>query len=68
MTVLVVPSSEGVVRTLLQLAVAMPLVFCCNVKPREGDSQDRANVFVVVRAIVRDGGMALEYLSVAEVD
>ena len=63
MTFLVVPSSKGVVTTLLQFTVAMPLVFCCKVKPGEGEGQERATVFVVVRATVSDGGM-LEYLIV----
>ena len=65
MTVRVVPSSEGVATTLLQFTVARPLVFCCNVKPVEGEGQERATVFVVVRATVSDGGIALEYLIVA---
>ena len=65
MNVLVVPSSEGVATTLLQFTVAMPLVFCWSVKPVEGDGQDTATVFVVVRATVSDGGIALEYLIVA---
>ena len=65
MTVLVVPLSEGEVTTLLQFTVAMPLVFCCKVKPVEGDGHERDTVFVVVRATVSDGGMALEYLIVA---
>jgi len=65
MTVLVVPSSEGVARTLLQFAVPIPFVFCCRVKPVEGEGQETAMVFVVVRAMVSDGGIALEYLIVA---
>jgi len=40
----------GAVRTLLQFTVAMPLVFCCKVKPVEGDGQERATVFVIARA------------------
>ena len=64
MTVLVVPSSEGAVTTLLQFTVAMPLVFCCNVKPGEGEGHERAMVFVVVRATASEGGIG-EYLIVA---
>ena len=65
MTFLVVPSSKGVVTTLLQFTVARPLVFCCKVKPVEGEGQETATLFAVVRATVGDGGMALEYLIVA---
>ena len=65
MTVLVVLSSNGAVRTLLQFTVAKPLVFSSNKKPVEGDGQETASVFVVVRATVSDGGIALEYLIVA---
>ena len=64
MTVFIVPSSKGAVRTLLQFTVVMPLVFCCNVKPVEGDGQETATVFVVVRATVSKGRMA-DYLIVA---
>ena len=66
MTVFVVPSSEGVVRTLLQFTVAKPLVFCCNVKPGEGDGEVTATVSVVVRETVSEGGIALEYLMVTK--
>jgi len=55
--------SAGMLRTLLQFTVAMPLLFCCNVKAVQGDGQEMATVFVVVRAMVSDG--ALEYLIVA---
>jgi hypothetical protein len=41
----------------------MPLVFCCNVKPVEGEGQEIATVFVGVRATVSDGGPA-EYLTI----
>jgi hypothetical protein len=63
MTVLVVPSSVGVVPTGVQFGVATS-VFCCNVKSVEGEGQDTANVFVVVRTIVSNGTLTLEYLIV----
>ena len=40
---------------MLQFGVAIPLVFCCSVKPVEGDGQETATVFVVVRAMVSSG-------------
>ena len=43
---------------MLQFTVAIALVFCCNVKPVEGDGQEIATVFVVVRATVSDGRAA----------
>jgi len=43
-TVLVDPSSTGVVTALLQCTVATPLVFCCSVKPVEADGQERLMV------------------------
>ena len=43
----------------------MLLVFCCKVKPVEGDGQEIATVFVVVRAMLSDGRAVLEYLIVA---
>ena len=63
MTVLFVPSSAGVVPTGVQFVEA-PLVFCCKVKAAAGEGQDKANVFVVVRAMVSKGPPALEYLIV----
>ena len=53
--VLVVPSSVGVETMLLQFTDPMPLVFCCNRKPVEGDGQKTATVFVVVRAMESNG-------------
>jgi hypothetical protein len=65
MTVLVVPSSIGAVPTAVQSLVPT-FVFCCKVKPVEGESQDTATVFVVVQAMVSDGRRVLvEYLMVA---
>ena len=61
--VLVVPLSVGRMRTLLQFTAVMPLVFCCNVNPVDGDGQETTTVFVVVRATVSDGGME-EYSTV----
>ena len=66
MAVLVVPLSAGVVTTLLQFNEAMPLVFCCNVKPSAGEGQDTATVFVAVRMMVSNGTPALEYLIVTQ--
>ena len=55
MTVLVAPSSAGAVRTLLQFTELTLLVFCCNTKSVEGDGQNTATVFVVVRAMESNG-------------
>ena len=40
---------------MLQFTVAMPLVFSWSVKPVEGDGQDTATVFVVVRRMLNSG-------------
>ena len=54
-TVLVVPSSVGVMATLFQFVVPMPVVFSWRVKPVEGDGHDIATLFVVVIRIANDG-------------
>jgi hypothetical protein len=64
LTVLVVPLSVGVVTTLLQFGVAMLLVFCCNVKPVEGEGQEMATVFGAARSIFNNG--TTTYLTVAK--
>ncbi len=61
MSVFVLPSSNGAAKMLLQFTVARPLVFCCKVKPGEGEAQETTTVFVVVQAMVSEGGRALEY-------
>src|SRR6266550_2123442 len=63
MTVLLVPSSAGVLPTGVQFVVAA-LVLCCNVKSAAGEGHDTASVFVVVRAMVSNGPPMLEYLIV----
>ena len=40
---------------LLQFTELTLLVFCCNVQPVEGDGQETATVFVVVRVMVSVG-------------
>ena len=49
---LVVPSSAGVVTTLLQFNEPMPLVFGCKMKAAAGEGQDTTTVFVAVRVMV----------------
>src|SRR5208282_149466 len=55
MSVLVEPSSSIVPGALLQLTDAKPLVFCCNVHPVEGEGQESATAFVVVRRMDKRG-------------
>lgn len=50
--VLLVPSFDGVMGTMLHFAEHTLLVICCNWQAAEGDGQKIATVFVVVRADV----------------
>jgi len=51
----VVPSSVGVVVTLLQFTLPTLFVFCCNVNPAEGDGQKINAVFVLVCRMLNKG-------------
>ena len=55
MMYLIVPLSVGEVTTLLQFTVLMPLVFCCKLKPVEGDSQETIAVLVEVMVMASSG-------------
>ena len=50
-----VPLSVGVVTTLLQFTEATPFVFCCSVKPVEGDGHETIAVFVAVTVMASNG-------------
>ena len=57
MSVLVEPSSRIPLVKLLQFTDMIPLVFCCNVKPVQGEGQDTATVLVVVSRILSNGSL-----------
>src|ERR1035438_4352256 len=56
-TVLFVPSSVGVVPTVVQFVVAT-FAFCCKVKPIEGDGQESRSLLEPVNWIFNDGSTA----------
>ena len=55
MMYLIVPLSVGEVATLLQFTEATLFVFCCNVKPVEGDGHETIAVFVGVMVMASNG-------------
>ena len=55
MMYLIVPLSVGDVTTLLQFTLATLLVFCCRLKPVEGEGHDTNAVFVVVSVMESNG-------------
>ena len=55
MMYLIVPLSDGVAVTLLQLGDPTLFVFCCKVKPVEDDGHEISAVFVAVRTMLNKG-------------
>ena len=55
MMYLIVPLSVGVVATLLQFTLLTPFVFCCKLKPVEGEGQETKAVFVAVSLMLNKG-------------